>query len=320
MPRCLALLLSLLSLALAACDRSAPPDHAFRAVVTVPALAGLVKPMLPKDAELRILMQPGRSEHGYEFTPTDIAALGRADLVVYIGLGLEPQVHTFIQKRPSDTRRVVCFAEVVGLQEPGRPPAPHDHAHDHDHAPAEDHTHDHAVDPHLWLDPVLVEKLIPAIRDQVAAALRAKGRLDDAARARLDEAAGSVQAEVAAVDREYRERLAPFAGRALVTHHAAFGRLAQRYGLEVAEVLRPIESAEATAGQVAQVVAAIKSRHVPAIFIEPQFDPAAAKRVAEAAGVAVGTLDPLGSGDWAGLMRANLNELVAKLGASNPPP
>ena len=111
MLRFLAILLPLL-LALAACDRAGPaapatPDATFRAVVTVPALAGLVKPMLPKDAELRILMQPGRSEHGYEFTPTDIAALGRADLVVYVGLGLEPQVHTFIQKRPSDTRRVV---------------------------------------------------------------------------------------------------------------------------------------------------------------------------------------------------------------------
>ncbi|MCC6678365.1 MAG: zinc ABC transporter substrate-binding protein [Phycisphaerales bacterium] len=312
---------------LAACERtpaSGPPGpgEPFRAVVTVPALAGLVKPMLPQGAELRILMQPGRSEHGYEFTPTDIAALGRADLVVYIGLGLEPQVRTFIEKRPSESRRVVCFAEVLGLQKPGEAVKPHDHAHDHDHPESAEARHEeHAyVDPHLWLDPVLVEAFLPALRDQIGAALQARGRLDLGAKARLDEAAGSVQAVVAEVDREYRERLAPFAGRALVTHHAAFGRLAARYGLEIAEVLRPMESAEPTPGQIAQVVEAVKSRGVHAIFIEPQFDASAARRVAEAAGVRVGTLDPLGSGDWAGLMRANLDSLVSNLTPSTTGP
>ncbi len=306
---------------LAACERTPAsdpppgPGEPFRAVVTVPALAGLIKPMLPEGAELRILMQPGRSEHGYEFTPTDIAALGRADLVVYIGLGLEPQVRTFIEKRSSERRHVVCFAEVLGLQKPGEAVKPHDHAHDHDHPESAEAQHDeHAyVDPHLWLDPMLVQELIPAVRAQIEAGLRARSAFDDAARSRLDAAEAQVLAEVAQVDGEYRARLALLAARPIVTHHAAFGRLAARYGLEIAEVLRPMESAEPTPGQVAQVVEAVKSRGVPAIFIEPQFDSAAARRVAEAAGVRVGTLDPLGSGDWAGLMRANLDSLVSNL-------
>lgn len=309
------ILILLSMMALAGCDRGpTAPTGPLRVVVTVPALAGLVKPMLPADAELKILMQPGRSEHGYEFTPTDIAALGRADLVVYVGLGLEPQVRAFLQKRPRESRRILCFAEAVGLQKPGEAVAPHDHAHDHDHDHAHDENEHAGVDPHLWLDPVLVNELLPQLRDQIGAALRERGALDDPARARLDEAAGSTRAVVEAVDREYRERLAPFAGRAIVTHHAAFGRLAERYGLVVAEVLRPLESAEPTPGQIAQVVDAVRSRGVAAIFVEPQFDATAARRVAEAAGVRVGVLDPLGTGDWARLMRANLDSLVSNLG------
>lgn len=327
MSRPIALFLSLipllLTLVFAACEQrpsSDERDTVYRAVVTVPALAGLVGPMLPEGADLKILMQPGRSEHGYEFTPTDIAALGRADLVVYIGLGLEPQVRSFVEKRGNDRRRVVCFAEVLGLQKPGETVKPHDHshdhAHDHDHAHVEaEEAEHHAADPHLWLDPVLVKQFIPAVRAQVEAGLRSRNAFDEAAKARLDAAEQQVLAEVAAVDEEYRVKLGPFAGRAIVTHHAAFGRLAERYGLVVAEVLRPIEGVEPSPSQVAQVVEAVRARQVPAIFIEPQFDSTAARRVAEAAGVGIGTLDPLGTGDWAGLMRANLNELVAKLGA-----
>lgn len=315
--RCILLFTVSLALGLAACERAGQPGAGpYRAVVTVPALAGLVRPLLPPGAGLEILMRPGRSEHGYEFSPTDIAALGRADLVVYVGLGLEPQVRAFLQKRPSDRRRTVCFAEVVGLEQPGPVPERHDHAHEdaHDHGPADADEHDHGViDPHLWLDPVLVRQLIPAVRAQIEAGLAATGRLDDSARSRLEAQQARLLAEIDAIDEAHRARLAPFAGQAIVTHHAAFGRLAERYGLDIAEVLRPMETAEPAAGQVAKVVEAVKSRHVPAIFVEPQFDASAARRIAEAAGVQVGTLDPLGSGDWAGLMRANLEELASRL-------
>ena len=112
--------LGAVALIVGACERRGPASTgAVRAVVTVPALAGIVKPLLPEGSELTVLMKPGRSEHGYELTPTDIAALGRADLVVYVGMGLEPQVRAFVDRQKSDRRRVVCFGEVVGLQKPG---------------------------------------------------------------------------------------------------------------------------------------------------------------------------------------------------------
>lgn len=308
-------------------------------VVTLPPLKGIVEPLLPSGSTVTMLMRPGRSEHGYEFSPSDIARLGKADLVVYIGLGLEPQVEKFLNEHPSPGRIVISMSKAIGIgntaaadqadSNAGTPKVPsgagaeapksahrHDHAGD-DHGEA-GHIHDEhcdhgPVDVHIWLDPVLVRQFVPELATAVRSAMAKRGPLSDAAAARVSESAVAFDARVAAVDAEYRERLAPLAGAAIVTHHAAFGRLASRYGLRIAEVLRPVESSEPSPGQIASTVKAIRENRVRAIFVEPQFNPSAAERLARSARVKLGRLDPLGDGDWFAMMRGNLGELAGKL-------
>ncbi len=295
-----------------------------RIVVTVPPLAGIVRELAPEGSQITTLLSPGKSEHGYEFTPAELAALGRADLIVYVGLDLEPQVDRFLSRNTRGTREVVQLARALGIAAPqeakldehGHAVDAHDHAHDHDN----EHGHHHAVDPHLWLDPVLVKQALPAIAKAIEEAIAnvskssASAAPSDAAAmaARLD----ALTRKIDELDQAYTSRLAPFKGRAIVTHHAAFGRLAERYGLTIAEVIRPMEAVEPTPGQIAEVVGAIKRQNVKVIFVEPQFNPIAAQRIAQSAGVKLGTLDPLGDGDWFKMMHANLDELVAKLGDS----
>lgn len=305
-------------------ERTADAPHPLRVAVTVAPLAGLVKELVPDDTQITTLLAPGKSEHGFEFTPRELGALGRADLIVYVGLGLEPQVDRFLARNTRGPRQIVEMARVLGIATPeptkldehGHPVDAHDGPHDHAASPDKneedaDHHH-HAIDQHLWLDPVLVERLIPDLAKSIEqATTRPGGGLGGALATRVE----ALQKKIAAVDQEYATRLAPFKGQSIVTHHAAFGRIAERYGLKVAVVIRPIESAEPTPGQIAEVVAAIKAQHVKAIFVEPQFNAAAAERIAAAAGVRVGTLDPLGDGDWFKMMRSNLDELVDKLGA-----
>jgi zinc transport system substrate-binding protein len=131
--------------------------------------------------------------------------------------------------------------------------------------------------------------------------------------AALSAAEAEMLSDVRALDTEYKSRLASFAGRAIVTHHAAWKRLADRYGLKVAAVIRPIESSEPTAAAVTAAVHAIEEQHVGAIFVEPQFSPQAAERIVAIAKVKVAGLDPLGDGDWFKMMRANLDSLVKNL-------
>jgi zinc transport system substrate-binding protein len=287
------------------------PSGPLRVAVTIAPLAGLVEPFLPKDAELTILMTPGRSEHGYEFSPEDLATLGRADVVVLVGMSLEPKIEQFLAEHPSPRRQVVHFAQSVGIE----PPKDGDPAHaGHDHDNHAHHAHDEhgncihtEGDPHLWLDPILVTQVVPAIRSAVQTALKELGS-DDAAR--LAAAEAEVLKQVLAVDDEYRKTLEHFAGKGIVTHHAAWGRLADRYGLKVAEVLRPVESVEPDAAHTARVIEAVKASGSGTIFIEPAYDRRAAERIAAAAGARVLTVDPLGTGDWFGMMRSNLVSFV----------
>lgn len=275
-----------------------------RVVVTIAPLAGLVRELAPPNCTVTTLIAPGQSEHGYEFTPEDLAALARADLVVYNGLGLEAKVDRFVRECPSAARVDFCAAGELGLAQP-EGAMPHGAGH---HADDDDDDHG-PVDVHVWLDPALVRAIVP----KLAAALDRAGDLPGVPPTGASPSVDAVLARIDELDREYRRRLTPLAGRAIVTHHNAWSRLASRYGLRVAAVIRPVESSEPTPGQIAACVHAIREQGVRTIFVEPQFDGSAARHVAASAGVEVRVLDPLGDGDWFKVMYANLDALAGGL-------
>jgi ABC-type Zn uptake system ZnuABC Zn-binding protein ZnuA len=280
---------------------------ALAAVVTVPALKSFVEPLLPAGSTVKILMQPGRSEHGYEFTPTDLRALAQADVVVYVGLGLEPQVAEFLERRKDSSRRVIVFADAVGIEMPEG----HEHSDPgHVHGPGCNHG---PVDQHLWLDPVLCAELVPSVRRAVEQELVERKELTVDRREALKRAEDSLRARIMGVDAAWREGVKAFAGKAIITHHNAFGRPAERYGFEVAEVIHANPTVEPSPAEIAAVAKAVREQRVGAIFIEPQFNPAVAERIAKSADARIGRLDPLGTGDWFALMEQNLRSLRTTL-------
>lgn len=305
---------------------SAPPREpgAARIVATIAPLGALARELLPEGAQLRVLLPPGRSEHGYEPTPEDIAALARADVVVYVGLGLEPRVEEFLKKNPSARRVDLSMAAALKLEGDehnhaadskgadahageGHDTDAHEHAQD-EHDTQAGHTHGR-IDPHVWLDPVLVKEFVTPLADAADHAVHAAGPMSAEQETKLAASREALGKKIDELHAEYGAALGPLAGRSIVTHHSAWGRLAGRYGLKVAAVLRPIETAESTPADIAGAVAAVRERGARAIFVEPQFNNESAKRVADAAGVKMLVLDPLGGEDYFAMMRANLAAL-----------
>jgi len=285
-------------------NRPAPDaaaEGAWEAVVSIAPLRGLIEPLLPEGSRVTVLIPPGVSEHGYELRPGDASALARADLVAIVGLGLEPRIERLLDRDTGASRLTLVMADMLGIV--GH--EGHDHA-ETPHDPACGLC-DHGLDPHLWLDPVLTRRFVEQAAGAIASELESRGRREDARSVR--DRARALVASIDGVDSAYRERLAPAAGAAIVTHHAAWGRLADRYGLEQAAVVRPIESAEPTPGEIADAVRTITSRNIRVLFVEPQFSDRGARRIAERTGITVGQLDPLGDGDWVAMMMGNLAEL-----------
>lgn len=289
----------------------APP---LRAVVTIAPLRSFVEPLLPEGSQIRVLMQPGKSEHGYEFTPSDLRAIAEADVVVLVGLNLEPAIEKTLTNRKDPSRRVVRFSDVVGLE--SDPSTPQDHVHDPDggccnHGP---------IDPHLWLDPILCSTLVDAVRAAIDTELQERGALTEEASAALSARQAHLKSRVAQVDQAWRAAAPQISTFPIVTHHNAYPRLAERYGLKIAAVIRDIPTAEPSPAQVANVARTIREQGVRTIYIEPQFSRKLADRIAKAAGVSIATLDPLGTGDWFALMDANLASLRANSPVLEPTP
>lgn len=284
---------------LPACSKAPAPTQPV-VLVEVAALVALVRPLVAEGVEVRPIVPAGRSPHGYQLTPGDAQAMASAALVISVGPVLEPSI-TRAMERQVPPARAVSIAALLGIDTGD--------ADDHDHGDHEGHDH-HGVDPHLWLDPRLMADFVDAVRPELTA--RALAADDIAAKA------ARLKTQVETVDIAYRDALAPHAGRAIITHHDAFRRVADRFGLTIAQVVRPVSTVEPTPGDLAQVEEAVRQYGVGAIFIEPQYPDALPRRIAERLGLRVLTLDPEGGEDWFGLMRSNLDALVSGLSAGVP--
>jgi zinc transport system substrate-binding protein len=158
------------------------------------------------------------------------------------------------------------------------------------------------TDPHVWLDPALFQRIVR----RIAAVL---GR---------PAAANALVAKLRRLDREYRAGLAHCARTDIVTSHAAFGYLAQRYGLRQVAITGLAPESEPTPGKLADVVRLVRKTHATTVFFETLVSPRLADTVAREVGARTAVLDPIegltpaeqSRGDtYLTLMHANLGAL-----------
>ncbi len=316
-------------------------------VVTIAPLRIITERIVPPGSTIEQLIPNGVSEHGYEIPPGKLRLLSRADLLVQVGGGLEPQVDKAVAAAPKPStkpnaapgttttpaRRIVRLESLAQAGGDSDKHADHDHDHDHadhaDHAaspaqapaaPAKPHVHtedcDHSADndPHWWLDPMQVEKLASEIARQTLAALKPRLSAEQyaAAETNINARAQAVIADIRQLDADYTAALAGKAHRTLVVTHDAWGHLARRYNLTTVP-LKGLTATEPTMASLKAASEAVTSKKLTTIFIEPQLSPAAAKRIAESTGARTALLDPLGTGDWFVMMRSNLAAIAASL-------
>jgi len=164
----------------------------------------------------------------------------------------------------------------------------------------------HGNDPHVWLDPLRYALIVRAIG-------KALGTQDAAAR---------FVARLHALDREYRAGLAHCARHEIVTSHAAFGYLAQRYGLTQVSVEGLAPEAEPAPRDLARVVDLVRTNGVTTVYAETLVSPKLADTIARDTGTRSAVLDPIeglrpravaAGADYFTVMRANLAALRAGL-------
>lgn len=288
-------------------------------VVSIPPLVGLVRELLQGvPSQVTCLVPVGVSEHGYEIPPDRLASAAKADVLVYVGRGLEPQVQKLADRSDPARQQVVEFAKCLGE---GRDVAgkatEHEQAGHGTDEDEHDH-HDHAHDPHLWLDPYNIKLFMPEVRHAIERGLdRAKLLTPECAQL-LAKNERLLLERVDSVDARYQQALGAVRDgtRRVVVAHDAYQALARRYGVEFVPIAG-LNAAEPTMNDIQRAVEAVKQMQAKVVFVEPQLSRSAAERVAQATGARVLVLDPVGGEDWFATMDKNLSALTDGLG-NNP--
>jgi zinc transport system substrate-binding protein len=243
------------------------------------------------------LTPPGVEPHDLELTPEEIAAIQSADVVLYLSGGFAPAVEQAV----ADAQGIVVdLLEGVSLK-PGVP---------------EEREEGPVSDPHVWLDPVLYRRMV----GRTAQAL-VQARPEDAST--FESNAGAFQAELDALDEEYRSRLTGCARDVIVTAHAAFGYLSARYGLTQEAISGVAPDAEPSPQRLAELARLVTREGVTTIFTEELVSPKVAETLASEVGVTTAVLNPLegltdqelaAGQDYVSVMRSNLRALEGALG------
>lgn len=235
------------------------------------------------------LTPPGAEPHDVELSARDVERVRSAGVVLYLGSGFQPAL-----ERAAEGARGETVDLLDGLEQ--RTGASDEHADDRE-----------AVDPHVWLDPVLYAEVV----DRIGRAL-----------SRPKEAA-ALEAELVALDAEFRAGLEDCERRELVTSHAAFGHLAERYGLEQIALTGLSPEAAPSPRGLERVVEEVREHSATTVFFETLVSPRLAQTVAREAGAKTAVLNPLEGltpeeldrgEDYFSVMRANLASLRQALG------
>ncbi|OKJ10361.1 metal ABC transporter substrate-binding protein [Kitasatospora sp. CB01950] len=256
------------------------------------------------------LTAAGVEPHDLELTAKQVAAVQRADTVIYLK-GLQPTVDKAVaQTHPKHVVDATAASPLVDhhLDEGADETDGHSGEHDHEHSDA-------AGDPHIWLDPTRYAAVAKSVGAELA-------EVDPAHAADYQRNTDTLVGQLAALDQEFRDGLQNVKTKTFITSHAAFGYLADHYGLNQVAINGVDPEAEPTPSRLAAIQRAAKDNGATTVFFEALVSPKLANTVAADLGLKTAVLDPLEGvkepdhNDYFSVMRQNLGNLKAALGAS----
>ncbi|MEO3783196.1 metal ABC transporter substrate-binding protein [Actinocorallia sp. B10E7] len=292
--------LSVALLATAACGGGgSPTDGKTEITASFYPVAWLAERVGGGHAAVTVLTKPGTEPHDVELSPRQVAEITETGLGLYVK-GLQPAVDDAFAQHAAD--RSLDVASLVTLVP----------AAEHEHEGAEGEAHEGETDPHLWLDPSRMATVATGIGEKLAS-------VDPANAADYRANAAKTAGELNALDGEFKTGLSKCEQHTIVTSHAAFSYLADRYGLEQVAISGIDPDSEPSPRRMAELSDQIKALGVTTVFTETLVSPKLAQTLADGAGVKTAVLDPVegvkegSKDDYLSVQRRNLEALKTAL-------
>jgi zinc transport system substrate-binding protein len=296
----------------------------FDVVASFYPMAFLAEQIGGDHANVTSLTEPGQEPHDLEISTKQRAQLEEADAALYLK-GLQPAVDEAVSQTGIKTK--IDAAGLTTLEDHGNTEHSHEgeegHAEEKGHAEEEGHAEEkghaeeeeHARDPHVWLDPVKYAE----VAEGVGKAFE-KADPDHAADYKKNTAA--LVKKLNDLNGEFENGLKNTRTKVFFTNHAAFGYLAERYGLTQEAISGLDPESEPSAARVRELQQEAKADGVTTVFYETLVSDKTAKTLAKDAKLKTDVLDPLEGitdksrgDDYFQVMEANLKALRTALGA-----
>lgn len=260
-------------------------------VVSIKPIHSLVAAIMQGVGEPQLIVDGGASPHTFSLKPSNAKAIEGADIVFWVGHGLEAFLEKPLESLASKAE-VVELDDAPGLEKlkfrEGGPFEAHDHGDEeagHDHV-EEGHDHDHGeYDMHLWLDPLNAKATAAEIEKTLLAA-------DPANAAAYQENARKLMENLDALNTEITTTIAPIKDKPFVVFHDAYQYFEHRYGVKTAGSITVSPETMPGAERIKQIHAKVTELGATCVFAEPQFEPKLVRVVTEGTKAKSGTLDP----------------------------
>lgn len=268
-------------------------------VTSIKPVHSLVAGVMEGVGEPALILQGAGSPHTYSMRPSQARLLANADLVFWVGPGLEVFLEKPLETLAGEATQVALSDSegltLLEMREGGAFEA-HSHGDDHghdDHGHEEeegghDHAHDHGPDAHLWLDPDNAKIMVSAIAEALGAVDAENASAYAANAAALNERIAALQTELAA-------ELEPVRDRPFIVFHDAYQYFEKQFGLAAAGSITVSPEIIPGAQRVDEIRNKVRELDAACVFAEPQFEPRLVEVVTEGTDAKSGVLDPLGA-------------------------
>lgn len=241
--------------------------------------------------------------HDYQLTTNDMRLLSNADIFIINGGGMEEYLENVIDNYPDLT--IINLSKDISM--------------------LESEAHHGGDNPHVWLDPELYMIQIENAREALESYIgdrvdrenynkEAIAQINSNAREYLmeiEELAGDMNLLLEIVKDMFEGRNI---SNKVVVFHDSFAYISRKAGLEVAYTVEVDDDHPLSAGEIAEIIDAIREEDIPYLFTEEQYDDSISDRIKEETDAKVYIIDSAVTGDaskdsYLKAMRGNIDVL-----------
>ncbi len=240
--------------------------------------------------KVNVMVKPGASPATYEPKTSQMKLLSKSDAYFAIDVPFEK---VWLDKFKAANKNMIVVDTDEGIEKQEIQAHHHEETNHNEEKKAdkehEEEGHNHeGLDPHIWLDPVLVKIQAKNIYDTLV-------KIDSVNKEFYTKNYKDFLNELENLNQILNEILKNDQNKAFMVFHPSWGYFAKRYDLK--QIAIEIEGKEPKPAQLVELIDEAKENDIKIVFVAPQFSKKGANTISKSIDATVTAIDPL-SEDW----------------------